>query len=282
MVDQASGDGTAAWLAAARPDVQVVALDRNIGFGAGNNRGAPVARGRWLLLLNSDAFVDPGAIDELVRFGDERPAARGRRPAPAQRRRRACSAPAAASRASGGSPPSTCSCASSRRSSRLLNAFYCGGFAHDAAASRRLADGGRAAGAARAAFEAAGGFDEAFFMYSEEVDLALRARLADRGAAETWFEPRRRASTHLWGGTTRRAAQPASAAGLLARRSAAAEPSVPAQPRTALRHDARRPGEAARRAPGSVLLARAPRRCAQPLPACGPPLRGPADVTGSG
>jgi GT2 family glycosyltransferase len=52
----------------------------------------------------------------------------------------------------------------------------------------------------REVFEAAGGFDTAFFMYSEEVDL-LR-RFADRGW-QTWFEPAAGA-THLWGGTTRR------------------------------------------------------------------------------
>ncbi|MDP9258154.1 MAG: EAL domain-containing protein, partial [Actinomycetota bacterium] len=71
VVDQASQDGTAAWLAAERPDVHLVALPANAGFGAGNNRGAEVASGRWLLLLNSDAFVRPGAIDEL-RLGLQR------------------------------------------------------------------------------------------------------------------------------------------------------------------------------------------------------------------
>ena len=75
VVDQASPDGTADWLAAEHPDVRVVALPQNVGFGAGNNRGAEVASGRLLLLLNSDAYVRPGAIDELVRFADARPAA---------------------------------------------------------------------------------------------------------------------------------------------------------------------------------------------------------------
>ena len=43
-----------------------------------------------------------------------------------------------------------------------------------------------------------GGFDEAFFLYSEELDL-LR-RLADQGG-ETWFDPAAGA-VHLWGGVT--------------------------------------------------------------------------------
>ena len=87
VVDQASQDGTAAWLAAEHPDVRVVALPENVGFGAGNNRGAALASGRWLLLLNSDAFVRPGAIDELVRFAEARPRRGDRRPAAAVARR---------------------------------------------------------------------------------------------------------------------------------------------------------------------------------------------------
>ena len=86
VVDQASQDGTAAWLANEHPEVHLVALAENVGFGAGNNRGAAVASGRWLLLLNSDAFVRPGALDELVRFAEAGRAER-RRPAPALARR---------------------------------------------------------------------------------------------------------------------------------------------------------------------------------------------------
>ncbi len=52
---------------------------------------------------------------------------------------------------------------------------------------------------------AAGGFDEDFFLYSEEVDL-LR-RLADEGG-ETWFDPAAGA-VHLWGGVTSNAPGPA-------------------------------------------------------------------------
>ena len=53
----------------------------------------------------------------------------------------ACSARAGASRRSSASRPSTSTCASSRRARALLNGFYCGEFAHDERAARRLADG---------------------------------------------------------------------------------------------------------------------------------------------
>jgi N-acetylglucosaminyl-diphospho-decaprenol L-rhamnosyltransferase len=198
VVDQASGDGTAEWLRSARPDVRLVALDRNVGFGAGNNRGAEVAGGRWLLLLNTDAFVDRGAVDELVRFGDERPGLGAAGP-------RLRNADGSLQRSCRGFP-SVWRIATEylfvrklRPQSRLVNAFYCGGFAHDEA---RRVDWltGAALLIRRADFEAAGGFDESFFMYSEEVDLMRR--LADRGR-ETWFDPAA-GVTHLWGGTTDR------------------------------------------------------------------------------
>ena len=69
VVDQASTDGTADWLGPSSPDVRLVALDRRTSAsGAGNNRGAALASGRWLLLLNSDAFVGPARSTSCVRF----------------------------------------------------------------------------------------------------------------------------------------------------------------------------------------------------------------------
>ena len=45
-----------------------VELERNVGFGAACDHLASKARGRWLLLLNPDAEVLPGAVDALVAF----------------------------------------------------------------------------------------------------------------------------------------------------------------------------------------------------------------------
>jgi N-acetylglucosaminyl-diphospho-decaprenol L-rhamnosyltransferase len=199
VVDQASSDGTAAWLAAEHPDVRVVALPANIGFGAGNNRGAEVAGGRWLLLLNSDAFVRPGAIDELVRFAETRPAAGAVGPRlswPDGRLQRSCRR-----------FPTVFRIATEylylrklAPRSRALNGFYCGDFAHD---SVRRVDWltGACVLVRRELFERLGGFDEAFFLYSEEVDLLYRASLL---GAETWYDPGAEV-VHVWGGTAARA-----------------------------------------------------------------------------
>jgi N-acetylglucosaminyl-diphospho-decaprenol L-rhamnosyltransferase len=199
VVDQASQDGTVAWLAAEHRDVRVVALPENVGFGAGNNRGAAIARGRWLLLLNSDAFVRPGAVDELVRFAEAHPAAGAVGPKllwPDGRLQRSCRR-----------FPTVFRLATEylylrklAPRSRVLNGFYCGEFAHDAA---RRVDWltGACVLVRRDLYERLGGFDEDFFLYSEEVDLMARA--AQLGA-ETWFDPAAEV-VHLWGGTAGRA-----------------------------------------------------------------------------
>lgn len=43
----------------------------NIGYGAGNNLGASMARGEFLMILNPDTLVKPKSIDNLVDFLDE-------------------------------------------------------------------------------------------------------------------------------------------------------------------------------------------------------------------
>jgi len=73
VVDNASGDGTAEMVAADFPDVSLVALPENLGFGAGVNRGACAARGEALLLLNPDTEPASGAIDALARHLGETP-----------------------------------------------------------------------------------------------------------------------------------------------------------------------------------------------------------------
>jgi len=65
VVDNASGDGSADAVASAFPDVRLVRSAENLGFGRANNAAAEIAAGEYLLLLNSDAFLDPGSLDVL-------------------------------------------------------------------------------------------------------------------------------------------------------------------------------------------------------------------------
>lgn len=73
VVDNASEDGTADRVAREHPEVELVRNAQNLLYAAANNQGAARARGRHLCLLNSDAMVEPGTLDRLVRFLDQSP-----------------------------------------------------------------------------------------------------------------------------------------------------------------------------------------------------------------
>ena len=66
LVDNASTDGSLDAARARYPGVRVVETGANVGFAAGANRGAAVARGDVLVFLNPDARVEAGAIDVLI------------------------------------------------------------------------------------------------------------------------------------------------------------------------------------------------------------------------
>ncbi|MBC7604164.1 MAG: glycosyltransferase, partial [Ramlibacter sp.] len=73
VVDNASSDGTPAWLkqfAATRPWVKLVLSAKNTGFAAGNNLGLEVATGELLIMLNNDTEVSPGWVQGLRRHFD--------------------------------------------------------------------------------------------------------------------------------------------------------------------------------------------------------------------
>jgi len=67
---------TAAFPSADYPNLSLLASDENLGFAAGNNRAADHARGRYILLLNPDTLVLPGAIQGLLAFAQRQPDAR--------------------------------------------------------------------------------------------------------------------------------------------------------------------------------------------------------------
>ncbi len=55
------------------PDVIRIVNESNLGFNVGNNQGMRVAQGEYVLLLNNDTIVLPGAIEKLVEFLDVHP-----------------------------------------------------------------------------------------------------------------------------------------------------------------------------------------------------------------
>ena len=71
LVDNASSDGTVAYVRERFPWVRIVALDENRGFAGGNNAGVREARGRLVALLNNDTVADPGWLRALCRGIDE-------------------------------------------------------------------------------------------------------------------------------------------------------------------------------------------------------------------
>lgn len=71
--DDASGDGSVELLRARFPEVRVLVSGANVGFTVANNRMAGVARGRYVLLLNNDAALHPGALRALLGAAESAP-----------------------------------------------------------------------------------------------------------------------------------------------------------------------------------------------------------------
>ena len=73
VVDNGSTDGSAEFLRQRFPQIRLLALPRNLGFGGGSNAGFRAARNDIVVLLNSDMRVDPGFLQPLLDgFDDER------------------------------------------------------------------------------------------------------------------------------------------------------------------------------------------------------------------
>lgn len=73
VVDNASTDGAAEMVRERFPHVRVIDAGGNVGFARANNLGIRSTGGELVLLLNPDTVVPPGAIDRLVARLDERP-----------------------------------------------------------------------------------------------------------------------------------------------------------------------------------------------------------------
>lgn len=68
VVDNVSTDGTREMLAKKYPKVVTILNKENVGFGRANNQGIRIAKGEYIVLLNSDTIVPDGAIQKLFTF----------------------------------------------------------------------------------------------------------------------------------------------------------------------------------------------------------------------
>lgn len=73
VVDNASSDGSPDMLREEFPEVILIVSEKNLGFAGGNNLGFEQASGRYVLLLNSDAYVLPGVFVSTIAFMEETP-----------------------------------------------------------------------------------------------------------------------------------------------------------------------------------------------------------------
>lgn len=75
VIDNASSDSSADMVRVEFPQVLLMQNDTNKGFAAANNQGIAAARGRYVLLLNSDTVVLNNAVEKVVCFADSHPQA---------------------------------------------------------------------------------------------------------------------------------------------------------------------------------------------------------------
>jgi N-acetylglucosaminyl-diphospho-decaprenol L-rhamnosyltransferase len=183
VVDNASEDGTAAFVREQFPSVRVLELERNVGFGAAANAGVDAVDSEYVLVLNPDARPLDDGLASLQACAAAHPNA-------------AIAVPALVD-ASGQPQPSRIGYPTWR---------WTGSPAVTSFPGRRLASGdqGFAVGAAllvrREAFRSVGGFDPDYFLFYEEVDLCLRLEQAGWGIVSCASATFR----HAGGASTRR------------------------------------------------------------------------------
>jgi GT2 family glycosyltransferase len=162
-----NGDGsTAALVAAQFPWVRIVPSQGNIGFARGNNVLARKARAPFLLLLNPDMVACPDAIDRLIDGALAHPEAGAWGGVTLDKRGQPDTGNTIAI-------PSLIELASRAMGKSLASLRPILGIDTDAEVD--VLSGGFVM-FSRAAWDAAGGLDERFFLYCEEVDLFVRLR----------------------------------------------------------------------------------------------------------
>jgi GT2 family glycosyltransferase len=168
VADNGSHDQSGEMVRLHFPSVELIVNSENPGYGGAANRAIARCTAEYVLLLNSDTEVAPGALGVLREYLDrhERAAIVGPRLVHSDGTRQE-------------------SCFGFPQPLRPLTRAKAGSLPHDQPGPVPWVLGAALA-IRRAAFEAVGGFDEAYHMYFEEVDLSYRLRQA---GWETHFTP---------------------------------------------------------------------------------------------
>jgi len=165
VVDNASSDGMADLIEADFSEVTLIRSKINLGFGAGNNLAASRAQGRYLLFLNPDTVVKQGWSEALL--------------APLDADARVGLVTSKILLADQSGRVNACG-----NSVHITGLTFCRGLGELQSAFAEVEEVDAVSGAAfairRELFETLNGFDEEAFLYMEDTDLSLRARLAGR------------------------------------------------------------------------------------------------------
>ncbi|HZP72239.1 MAG TPA: glycosyltransferase family 2 protein [Gaiellaceae bacterium] len=164
VVDNGSADGTADHLAEAFPRVRVVHLPENVGFGRAVNRGLELVETDVVVLVNNDVLCRPDFLEQLLApLSDEEVAS-------------------VAGVLLQHDRPELVDTAGIELDTTLRSwdALWNRPVTELDAAREPVGPCGGAAAFRTAALREVGGFDESFFAYWEDVDLALRLQLAGR------------------------------------------------------------------------------------------------------
>lgn len=163
LVDNQSGDGSPSLVRSSFPWVRLIENDQNVGYPRANNIGFRQSQGEYVLFLNTDTIMPATALASLLTEIKARPEIGAVGPALVQENGRF--------QVSFGK---TVGIFSEIRQKLILNPYFRIALRY----SRKPRAVGWLSGACllakRAALEAAGLFDEAFFIYFEDIDLCQR------------------------------------------------------------------------------------------------------------
>ena len=175
VVDNDSLDDSASAVRSADADAVWLPLGRNVGFGAGANRGVAAARSPYVAVMNPDTVVEPGTLKAMAEVLDREAdvAAVG----PRVDNPDGSWYPSARAFPSLGDALGHAFLHYVRPGNRFSRRYKLLDWDHDEARDVDWVSG-TCMLVRRDAFEAIGGFDEAYFMYVEDVDLCWRLRAA--------------------------------------------------------------------------------------------------------